>query len=117
MKTSTTYCARCNRNVPVAFTAAPAHQGHATLPDGPELVCLGMNESCEAATACCLTNLSPVVMRARLGACDERGPTRGRIRGREARGSARNELIWKLIASGYTSVPGVERETGIGSLR
>jgi hypothetical protein len=103
------YCSRCDRQVPVTFTEAPMHRGHANVPGAPELVCMGMSRLCTGADACPLTSLSPAVMRARLR---ERG-----IRRQEAPAAEVREVIAALTVSGYASVPGREREIGGGTLR
>ena len=63
MNTRTEFCARCGRTVRLAETDGPAHLGQATLPDGPELLCLDV--CCETG-ACPLTHESAASMMARL---------------------------------------------------
>jgi hypothetical protein len=59
------YCRACQRTVRVAYTPAPAHEGHANIPDGPEVVCLEANDpSCQG--VCPLTNMEHAVMQLRL---------------------------------------------------
>jgi hypothetical protein len=44
----------------------PTHEGHASLPDGPELVCLDASDPhCEG--VCPITNMAHTVMELRLG--------------------------------------------------
>lgn len=64
MDTELAFCPQCGRKVHLAFTRAPAHEGHATLADGPELVCLDVQE-CPCGT-CALTDLARPVMAVRL---------------------------------------------------
>ena len=60
------YCRACQHNVRVAYTPAPTHEGHATLPDGPEVVCLdAADPHCQG--VCPITNMSHTVMELRLG--------------------------------------------------
>jgi hypothetical protein len=65
MKTQTTFCTVCKRDVAITWTPAPVHQGHACIPDGPELVCLDVTQNCET-EVCPLSNMARVVMAARL---------------------------------------------------
>jgi hypothetical protein len=65
MKAKLMYCESCNREVRVTWTAAPEHEGHANLPDGPELICLECGTPCSG-HHCPITNLSHVVMHNRL---------------------------------------------------
>jgi len=61
------YCRACQRNVRVAYTSAPTHEGHANIPDGPEVVCLDANDpGCQG--VCPLTNMEHAVMQLRLNA-------------------------------------------------
>lgn len=64
MQTETAFCSVCQHDVHVAWTAAPAHEGHATLPDGPELVCLDLDPHCTG--TCPLSNVPRFVMGIRL---------------------------------------------------
>lgn len=63
------YCESCNREVRVVWSPGPAHEGHASLPDGPELVCLDCGQPCSG-RHCPLTNLSHTVMERRLESLD-----------------------------------------------
>lgn len=63
MNTRTEPCPRCGRHVRLAETDGPAHLGQATLPDGPELVCLDV--CCETGD-CPLTHESAASMMSRL---------------------------------------------------
>jgi hypothetical protein len=65
MRTETHYCRGCDRHVRIAWTPAPGHEGHATLPDGPEMVCLDLEECCTGGL-CPLSNLPRLVMGVRL---------------------------------------------------
>ena len=59
------YCRTCGHNVRVTYSAAPTHEGHANIPDGPELVCFDVNDPhCNG--TCPLSNLSHTVMDVRL---------------------------------------------------
>lgn len=59
------FCATCRRDVHLAWTPGPTHEGHANIPDGPELICLDVMEGCTGGT-CPLTDLSRPVMALRL---------------------------------------------------
>jgi hypothetical protein len=59
------YCRTCGHNVRVAYTAAPTHEGHANIPDGPELVCIDATDP-HCIGTCPLSNLSHQVMDLRL---------------------------------------------------
>lgn len=59
------YCETCNREVRVLYTPAPTHEGHANIPDGPELVCLECGGLC-LDKQCPITNMSHTVMEQRL---------------------------------------------------
>ena len=65
MNTRIMYCSACGREVDVTWTPMPTHEGHAPIPDGPELVCLDLNAArCNG--TCPITNLSHAAMQARL---------------------------------------------------
>lgn len=59
------YCPECNNKVRVTLTEAPGHQGQATLPDGPEVVCLDFHDRC-ADGRCPLFDRPGIVMGVRL---------------------------------------------------
>lgn len=63
------YCRTCGHNVRVAYTQATTHEGHANIPDGPELVCLDLNDP-HCTGTCPLSNLSHHVMEARMAESD-----------------------------------------------
>lgn len=42
-----TFCHRCDRNVTVAITPAPLHDGHASIPDAGDTVCLDFGAHCD----------------------------------------------------------------------
>ena len=65
MEKELAFCPACERQVHLAWTDAPLHEGHATLPDGPELVCLDRSEKCCGGT-CPLSGMSGSVMALRL---------------------------------------------------
>lgn len=65
MRTELHYCPECDHEVQIAWTPAPSHEGHATLPDAPELVCLDLTECCTGGV-CPLSNLPRLVMGVRL---------------------------------------------------
>ena len=59
------FCARCMLNVRVAYTAMPTHEGHANIPDAPELICLDVaGPFCDG--TCPLSNLTHETMLTRL---------------------------------------------------
>lgn len=71
------YCSTCGREVRVALTAGPLHEGHANIPDGPELVCLDLEERC-CGGECALSHEPSQVMAVRLarsGLREEPWPT------------------------------------------
>ena len=77
IETRKTYCPRCNRDVTVAITPAPAHEGHANLPDGGNIVCLEFGAQCTG-PMCATFAVPRVVMGVRLarsGLRPERLPT------------------------------------------
>lgn len=59
------YCRACQHNVRVAYTTVPTHEGHANLPDSPELVCLDATDP-NCAGVCPITNMAHAVMDVRL---------------------------------------------------
>jgi hypothetical protein len=59
------YCGRCMRSVRVAYTGMPTHEGHANIPDAPELICLDVTGPfCDG--TCPLSNLTHETMLTRL---------------------------------------------------
>lgn len=66
METETAFCPTCRHPVRIAWTPAPTHEGHATLPDAPELVCLDMGDGCPPGSRCPLTGVTRPVMALRL---------------------------------------------------
>ena len=72
-----TYCPRCNTDVTVAVTPAPLHDGHATIPDAGDVVCLDFGAQCSG-PMCGTFGVPRVVMGVRLarsGMRPERLPT------------------------------------------
>lgn len=65
-----TYCAHCQKDVHFVVTPSPAHNGHATLPDGNQVVCLDFGHACEGGL-CPLSGLPPMVMGVRLARSGE----------------------------------------------
>ncbi|HEX8903491.1 MAG TPA: hypothetical protein VF771_01475 [Longimicrobiaceae bacterium] len=65
METELAFCPTCRHDVHLAWTAAPTHEGHANIPDAPELICLDVAEGCSGGT-CPLTDLARPVMALRL---------------------------------------------------
>ena len=65
MKTELAYCPARDAQVKIAWTPMPTHEGHANLPDAPELVCLELGEACRGGT-CALSNMPRLVMALRL---------------------------------------------------
>lgn len=65
LDTRKTHCPRCNRDVTVAITPAPLHDGHATVPLGGDVVCLDFGPECRGAL-CATFGLPRVVMGVRL---------------------------------------------------
>ena len=62
-------CSTCGHKVRVALTHGPTHEGHANIPDGPELVCLDADDPhCNG--ICPISNLAHVVMDVRLHESD-----------------------------------------------
>jgi hypothetical protein len=62
MKTEVAYCSGCGHQVRLVFTEPPPHDGHASLPEGTEIVCL---ESCSGGK-CPTTGTPGIVMGVRL---------------------------------------------------
>ena len=65
MDTELAYCPTCRHQVRLAWTPAPTHEGHANIPDAPELVCLDVVEGCSGGT-CPLSAMARPVMALRL---------------------------------------------------
>jgi hypothetical protein len=61
----TTYCAHCEKDVEVTLSPGTPRNGHASLKDPGELVCLDFGGACDGAI-CPLAQLRPVVMGVRL---------------------------------------------------
>ena len=59
------YCPKCDHDVTVTLTPQPLHNGHATLPDGGEMVCLDFGGSCKTGS-CAISALPSAVMGVRL---------------------------------------------------
>lgn len=59
------YCRRCTHNVRVAYTGMPTHEGHANIPDAPELICLDVADP-YCTGICPLSNLTHETMMTRL---------------------------------------------------
>lgn len=64
METRNAHCPRCGCQVRLAWTESPAHEGHAPVADGGELVCLEVRD-CEEGR-CPLSGEPSAVMVARL---------------------------------------------------
>lgn len=59
------FCEHCKREVRVAYTGMPTHEGHANIPDAPELICLDViSPLCDG--TCPLSNLTHDTMLIRL---------------------------------------------------
>lgn len=66
MESRKVFCPKCNENVTVTVTPRPLHgSGHATLPDGGEMVCLDFGPRCSG-QYCAISALPRVVMGVRL---------------------------------------------------
>lgn len=66
METRKVFCPRCDHDVSVTVTPRPLHgSGHATLPDGGEMVCLDFGPRCTGAL-CAISALPRAVMGVRL---------------------------------------------------
>jgi hypothetical protein len=61
----TTYCSHCEKDVEVTLSPGTPRDGHATIRDRGELVCLDFGEECDGCV-CPLAQLRPVVMGVRL---------------------------------------------------
>ena len=86
METQSAFCPRCQRPVHLTWTTAPVHEGHAPLPDGPQLICLDLDEGCQCQDACPVSHLAPIVMEVRLarsGLREDWPTTRVKCRGCE----------------------------------
>jgi len=70
MDTQTAYCPQCQKTVHLGQTAVAPHGTHANVPDGGQLVCLEVGESCEGVT-CPLSGKSTLVMGVRLARSGE----------------------------------------------
>lgn len=70
MKKHMTYCSHCEKDVHFVVTRSPAHEGHANLPDGGQVVCLDFGEQCEN-SVCPLAGLPSIVMGIRLARSGE----------------------------------------------
>jgi hypothetical protein len=65
MEARTVYCPKCDHDVSVTVSPAPLHGGHASIPEGGELVCLDFGPKCEG-RLCAITALPRAVMGIRL---------------------------------------------------
>ena len=66
METRKMYCSQCKADVTVTVTPRPLHgTGHATLPDGGQLVCLDLGPRCTDAR-CAVSDMPREVMAIRL---------------------------------------------------
>jgi hypothetical protein len=65
-----TYCAQCQKDVHFVVTPAHPHHGHASLPDGNQVVCLDFGQPCDGGM-CPLSGLPPIVMGVRLARSGE----------------------------------------------
>lgn len=65
MEARQVFCPKCNHDVTVTVTPQPLHGGHATLPDGGEMVCLDFGPRCTG-QLCAVSALPKVVMGVRL---------------------------------------------------
>lgn len=70
LDTRKAFCPHCKKDVEVAVTPAPEHATQANVPDGGELICLGIGEHCEGVT-CPLSGRSTLVMGVRLARSGE----------------------------------------------
>lgn len=64
-ETTQAYCPGCHHKVRLTLSRAPAHRGHANLPDGAQVVCLDFGEGCTEGR-CALTGSPGIVMGVRL---------------------------------------------------
>ena len=60
-----TFCPRCDRNITVAITPAPLHDGHANIPDAGDIVCLDFGAQCDG-PMCATFGQPRIVMGLRL---------------------------------------------------
>ena len=65
-----TYCTHCQKDVHFVVTPAHPHHGHASLPDGNQVVCLDFGRACDGGL-CLLSGLPPIVMAVRLARSGE----------------------------------------------
>ncbi len=66
MESRKVFCPKCNHDVTVTVTPQPLHgSGHATLPDGGDMVCLDFGPQCTG-ERCAVSALPRVVMGVRL---------------------------------------------------
>ena len=65
MEMRTTFCSHCNKAVRLGVTPAPGHGGHASLPEGGDLVCVDFGKGCEG-SECPISGLPSIVMGFRL---------------------------------------------------
>lgn len=65
MNTQLAYCSACDQQVRIVVTPAPAHEGHANIPDAPEVVCLDFGDRCTG-RFCPMFGLPHVLMGVRL---------------------------------------------------
>lgn len=69
MEPRTTYCEHCRK--PVHLKVTPVHRsGHASLPDGGQLVCLDFGRGCDG-SMCPISGLPTIVMGVRLARSGE----------------------------------------------
>ena len=70
------YCLRRNRQVRIVLTS-PRRDGHATLPDPPDVICLDFQAQCTG-SSCPVSGVAGIVMGVRLARSDlmaDRWPT------------------------------------------
>ena len=65
MESRKVYCPKCDHDVTVTVTPAPLHPGHASIPDGGEVVCLDFGKQCRG-ELCAISGLPRAVMGVRL---------------------------------------------------
>lgn len=65
MENRKVYCPKCDEHVTVTVTPAPLHSGHASIPDGGDVVCLDFGKQCTG-QSCAVYGLPRVVMGVRL---------------------------------------------------
>ena len=65
LKTRTTYCAHCQKEVHVAVSPGSPRNGQANLRESDEVVCLDFGDRCDG-EVCPLSRCRPVVMGVRL---------------------------------------------------